>query len=66
MQLKYLHFGQVFLLSSIDLTRGHKQVLLELETHDFIFLTTITEVTYDLAKEFATFQIIKINQSDTI
>ena len=50
----------------MDLSTGHEQVLLELETHDFVFLTTITEATYDLAKEFTAFQIFEINQSDTI
>jgi hypothetical protein len=39
---------------------------LELQTHDFIFLTTITETADDLAKQFPAFQVLGINQGDAI
>jgi hypothetical protein len=62
----YLHFGEVTLLAGSNLTRSHEQVFLELQTHDFIFLTTITETADDLAKQFPAFQVLGINQGDAI
>jgi hypothetical protein len=53
-------------LAGSNLTRSHEQVLLELQTHDFIFLTTITETADDLAKQFPAFQVLGINQGDAI
>ena len=62
----YLHFGEFFLRGGLNFTGSHEQVLLELEPHDFIFLTTITKAADDLAEQLAAFKVLRINQGDAI
>lgn len=50
----------------IDLLFSENHFLAELDTHDLIFLTTITINCYELAINLATSHVFLINHNDTV
>jgi hypothetical protein len=64
-----LQLGGGFILGLdwwIDLLRAKVEILLEVEAHDLILFTSISEAAHDLAKDLAAAHVLLVQENHTI